>query len=442
MLNQADYLLKKSNRGAAIAPQEMRKAIAVGVLRDSRRREELDEHLDELELLADTAGFTVVQRVIQERKAIDPATYIGSGKVDEIATMAAALEVDAVIFDDELSPAQGRNLEAAIEKPVTDRTGIILDIFAQRARTKEAKTQVELARLQYLLPRLTGMWSHFTRQRGGGVNMKGEGESQIELDRRMTKNRISELRRDLEEIGKQAEHRRKGRTEAYKVSLVGYTNAGKSTLMNALTEAGVLAEDRLFATLDAAMRSLTLPSDDSVLLTDTVGFIRKLPPNLVASFRSTLDEINDADLLLHVVDSSHRVFEDQILATNEVLAELGAGEKPVLMVFNKVDRLEGTGQRARIAHLYPDSVAIAAKTGEGLENLLSVVQRRFEADRRELHLRLTPSQHRAVALLHQRARIIDTRYDDDGNTLMRVMISPKDLGQVQAEAGHEIEAIH
>lgn len=418
----------------------LKRAIAVGVLRDSRRREDLDEHLDELALLADTAGFEVVARVIQERKVIDPATFIGSGKVEEIATMVEALEAEAVIFDDELSPAQGRNLEEIIQKPVVDRTGIILDIFASRARSRESKTQVELARLQYMLPRLTGLWSHFTRQRGG-VGMRGEGETQLEMDRRMTKTRIAELRRDLAEIGKQAETRRKGRADAYKVSLVGYTNAGKSTLMNALTAASVLAEDRLFATLDAAMRSLTLPSSDQVLLTDTVGFIRKLPPNLVASFRSTLDEILDADLLLHVVDCSHPAFEEQIAATNEVLAELGAHDKPTIMVFNKVDRLEASGVRERLRELYPQSVAIAAKTGEGLDELLRLVQASFEGDRREVRLKLLPTQQRAIALLHDRARVLDTSYDEDGHTLIRVLIANKELGQIQAEVGHLLEPL-
>ncbi len=438
MLDQAKFTPQPNGT----TPNALRPAIAVGVLLDSRERAALEEHLDELALLADTAGFEIVARVVQERKSIDPATFIGSGKVEEIAALAEALNAEAVIFDDELSPAQGRNLEEVIKKPVTDRTGIILDIFASRARTKEARTQVELARLQYILPRLTGMWSHFTRQRGGGANMRGEGETQLEMDRRMTKARIADLRRELEEIRKQAETRRKGREEAYKVSLVGYTNAGKSTLMNALTEAGVLAENRLFATLDATMRTLDLPSGDHVLLTDTVGFIRKLPTNLVASFRSTLDEILDANLVLHVVDVSHQAWEEHVHATHEVLAELGASDKPMVMVFNKIDMMDGPGTRTRLAELYPDSaVVVAAKTGEGLDDLLKTVQRHFEGDRRTLQLRLLPSQQKAIALLHQRARVLETDYDGDGNTLLKVLITAKDLGQVAAEAGHALDPI-
>lgn len=404
---------------------------------DSRRRAELDEHLEELCQLADTAGFEIVARVVQERKVLDAATMIGSGKVAEIAALSKELESEFVIFDDELSPAQGRNLESLIGKPVTDRTGLILDIFASHARTREAKTQVELAQLQYLYPRLTNLWSHFTRQRGG-VNMKGEGETQLEIDRRLTKTRIAELRRELEDIRRQAETRRQGRGNAYKVSLVGYTNAGKSTLMNALTDAGVLVENRLFATLDPTMRTLILPAGEGVLLTDTVGFIRKLPPSLVASFRSTLDEINDADLILHVVDASHPSFQDHINATRQVLADLGASDKPVLMVFNKLDRLDGTGMVQRLQELESDSVVLSAKSGLGLDELRAQIQRHYEAERRVVHLKLTPMQHKAIALLHQRARVLESTYDDDGNTLISVLIAQKDLGQIQAEAGHPI----
>lgn len=438
MLDQA----KQTPQPNAGTPAGLRPAIAVGVLLDTRQRADLEDHLDELALLADTAGFEIVARVVQERRSVDPATYIGSGKVEEISALAEAFGAEAVIFDDELSPAQGRNLEEVIKKPVTDRTGIILDIFASRARTRESRTQVELARLQYILPRLTGMWSHFTRQRGGGTASKGEGETQLEMDRRMTKARIAELRRELEEIRKQAETRRKGRVEAFKVSLVGYTNAGKSTLMNALTEAGVLTENRLFATLDATMRALDLPSGEQVLLTDTVGFIRKLPTNLVASFRSTLDEILDANLILHVVDVSHRAYEDHIHATNQVLAELGASDKPMVMVFNKIDMMDGAGTRTRLGELYPeDSVVIAAKTGEGLGDLLGIVQRHFEGNRHTIQLRLTPTQQKAVALLHERSRVLETEYDEAGNTLMTVLITTKDLGQIATEAGHDLVPI-
>lgn len=423
-----------------LPPITLRPAVMVGVLLDGRMRGELDEHLEELELLADTAGFGVMGRIVQERKSINPATFIGSGKVEEVARMAAAFDAAVVIFDDELSPAQQRNLEEAIGRPVVDRTGLILDIFASRARTREAKTQVELAQLQYLLPRLAGLWSHFTRQRGGGVNMKGEGETQIEIDRRMTKTRIAELRRELGQIRLQAETRRKGRQGAYKISLVGYTNAGKSTLMNCLTSAGVLEENRLFATLDATMRILTLPSGAEVLLADTVGFIRKLPPNLVASFRSTLDEIQDADLLLHVADASHPCVEEQIAATEQVLSELGASGKPVIGVFNKADLL-GEGAREHLCELHPGSVVIAAKTGEGLASLRALIQQHHENGRRELWIRLTPAQHKAAALLHQRARIFETRYDDAGNTLLHLLIAAKDLGQLQAEVGYSFETV-
>jgi GTP-binding protein HflX len=417
-----------------------RRALAVGVVQDTRERAVVEEHLQELVQLADTAGFEVVSTVTQERRSIDPATFIGSGKVEEIRQLAEDLEIEAVIFDDELSPAQGRNLEKLIGKPVTDRTGIILDIFAWRARSREARVQVELARLQYLLPRLTGLWSHFTRQRGG-VGMRGEGETQLEMDRRMTKTRIAELRRELEEIRIQAIHRRQGRQDAYRVALVGYTNAGKSTLMNALTRADVLAENRLFATLDATMRSLELPSGDTVVLTDTVGFIRKLPPTLVASFRSTLDEVRDAHLLLHVVDLGHPAWDAQVEATQATLAELGVQERPTVMVFNQVDRPEARGQLPRIMAAFPGSVAISARTGEGLQTLLETIQTYHERERGDRWFRFGPEQHRAVSMLHGEANVREVLYEETGHTLVHARISEKELGRLQAACGHPFEVV-
>lgn len=411
----------------------MPKAIAVGVSTPKASKREVEEHLNELAQLAETAGIQVVQTIVQDRRAPDPATFIGSGKVEEVHLAAAAQGAEVILFDDELSPAQQRNLEKEIGKPVTDRTGLILDIFSRHARSRMAKTQVELARLQYTLPRLTGMWSHFTKQRGGGVNMKGEGETQLEMDKRMIKTRMAELRRELAEIAQQAAVRRKGREDVFKVSLVGYTNAGKSTLMNALTDAGVLAENKLFATLDTTMRQLVLPNGIEVVLSDTVGFIRKLPHQLVASFRSTLDEVVDADLLLHVVDASHPEFEAQIAATEGVLGELGIEGKPTILVFNKVDALEEAGLRDRLLAMPQEKILISARTGEGLDALLAAIQGHQERAFQAVTLMLPHSDGKTMALLHQVGAVLDTRYEADG-VIVKVKIAPADLARIESHS--------
>ncbi len=409
------------------------KAIAVGVSTPKSSKREVEEHLSELAQLADTAGIQVIQTVIQDRRNPDPATYIGSGKVEEVHLAAVAQGAEVILFDDELSPAQQRNLEKEIGKPVTDRTGLILDIFSRHARSRMAKTQVELAQLQYTLPRLTGMWSHFTKQRGGGVNMKGEGETQLEMDKRMIKTRMAELRRELADIAQQAAVRRKGREDVFKVSLVGYTNAGKSTLMNALTSAGVLAENKLFATLDTTMRQLALPNGIEIVLSDTVGFIRKLPHQLVASFRSTLDEVVDADLLLHVVDTSHAEFEAQIAATEGVLAELGIEGKPTLLVFNKVDALPEPGLRDRLLAMNTDKVLVSAKSGEGIEALLAAIQAQQERAFQAVTLLLPHTDGKVMALLHQVGAVLDTQYEAEG-VIVKVKITPADLARIESSA--------
>lgn len=413
--------------------QTIPKAIAVGVSTPKCSKREVEEHLSELSQLAETAGIQVVESITQDRRNPDPATYIGSGKVEEVHLAAVAHGAEVILFDDELSPAQQRNLEKEIGKPVTDRTGLILDIFSRHARSRMAKTQVELAQLQYTLPRLTGMWSHFTKQRGGGVNMKGEGETQLEMDKRMIKTRMAELRRELSEIAQQAAVRRKGREDVFKVSLVGYTNAGKSTLMNALTEAGVLAENKLFATLDTTMRQLTLPNGIEVVMADTVGFIRKLPHQLVASFRSTLDEVVDADLLLHVVDASHSEFEAQIEATEGVLAELGIEGKPTILVFNKVDALSEPGLRDRLLAKDAEKALISAKTGDGLHELLQAIQAHQERAFQSVTLMLPHTDGKAMALLHQVGAVLDTQYEAEG-VIVKVKITPSDLARIQSAA--------
>lgn len=313
-------------------------AVLVGVISSMQRSEQAEEYLDELEFLALTAGAEVKNRYLQRLHHPHPRTYIGEGKLEEIAGYVAAHEIDMVIFDDELSPSQLRNLEQILKVKILDRSNLILDIFASRARTAQARYQVELAQAQYLLPRLTRMWTHLSKQKGG-IGMKGPGETEIETDRRALRNKIDKLKERLALIDKQALTQRRNRDNKPRVALVGYTNVGKSTLMNLISKSEVFAENKLFATLDSTVRKVDWPGL-SFLLTDTVGFIRKLPHQLVECFKSTLDEIREADALLHVVDISHPGFEEQIRVVNETLKEIGARNKPVLLVFNKMDALK------------------------------------------------------------------------------------------------------
>jgi GTP-binding protein HflX len=334
------------------------RALLAGLCRDRRDAPLLEEHLQELGLLAETAGGEVVGRVVQERGPAHPATLLRRGKVEELATLARELRAGLAIFDDDLSPAQVRNLEEALSLKVLDRSALILDIFARRARSREARTQVELAQLRYLLPRLTRQWGHLSRQ-AGGIGQRGVGETQLEIDRRLVRRRIARLAEDLARIETERGEQRKRRRAEPRVALVGYTNAGKSTILNLLTGAGTFVEDRLFATLDPLVRRCDRGGRPPFLLIDTVGFIRKLPHHLVASFRSTLQEAADADLLLEVVDASSETLEDHLKTTREVLADLGFADRPVLVVFNKIDRVTASRlDRLRAAH--PDALLVSA----------------------------------------------------------------------------------
>jgi len=311
------------------------KAILVGVITQNQNETQLKEYLDELSFLAETAGAIEVKRFTQKVTHPDPKTFVGKGKLEEIFNYIQENEVHVIIFDDELSPSQARNIEKVIEIKVLDRSSLILDIFASRAQTSNARTQVELAQCQYLLPRLTRMWTHLERQKGG-IGLRGPGETQIETDRRIILNKIALLKEKLKTIDKQKSTQRKKRLQMVRVSLVGYTNVGKSTMMNMLSKSEVFAENKLFATLDTTIRKVVI-ENLPFLLTDTVGFIRKLPHHLIESFKSTLDEVKDSDVLVHVVDISHSNFEDQIQVVNETLADLEALDKPTIMVFNKID---------------------------------------------------------------------------------------------------------
>ncbi|ARN78380.1 GTPase HflX [Nonlabens spongiae] len=312
------------------------KAILIGVVTQQQTEEKLEEYLDELEFLAYTAGATVLKRFTQKMQHPNPKTFIGSGKMEEVAAYVETHDVGTVIFDDELTPAQQKNIEKILKSKIIDRTYLILDIFAQRAQTSYARTQVELAQYEYLLPRLVGLWTHLERQKGG-IGMRGPGETEIETDRRIVRDRISLLKKKLVTIDKQMATQRGNRGKLVRVALVGYTNVGKSTLMNVVSKSDVFAENKLFATLDTTVRKVVV-GNLPFLLTDTVGFIRKLPTQLVESFKSTLDEVREADLLLHVVDISHESFEDHIASVNGILEEIEALSKPTVMVFNKIDQ--------------------------------------------------------------------------------------------------------
>jgi GTP-binding protein HflX len=359
------------------------KAVLVGIYNRTVTKEKAEEYLEEMQLLAQTAGAVTLKVFLQKMDKVHSGTYVGKGKLEEIKAYIDENKVDLVIFDDDLTPSQVRNIDKALEVKVLDRSGIILHIFSERARSAQAKAQVELAQLQYLLPRLTGLWTHLSKQKGG-IGMKGAGEKEIETDRRNIRYKIDLLKEDLKKIDQQNQTRRKHRGEMVRVALVGYTNAGKSTLMNRLSKSDVLAEDKLFATLDTTVRKVVV---DQVpfLLSDTVGFLRKLPHDLVECFKSTLDEVRESDILLHVVDLSHPAFEEQLQVVNETLASLKANEKPTIVVFNKIDRLTAeerdTLEKTWIAREHAPATFVAAGANINIDvlkrQLLDLVRQEY-----------------------------------------------------------------
>jgi GTPase len=384
-------------------------------IKSSRARQQLGEHLEELAELADTAGATVVGEVTQMLDRPHPGTYLGKGKIEELRGAIDAQQATVIIFDDELSPAQGRNVETALNTRVVDRAELILDIFATRARTSEAKMQVELAQLEYTLPRLTRMWTHLEKFRGG-IGMRGPGETQLETDRRLINNRIKLLKERLVDVTRARVVQRQSRKGEFRVSLVGYTNAGKSSVLRALAgDSQVFVEDRLFATLDPLTREVRLGEHQKALVTDTVGFIRKLPHHLVASFRATLEEVNDAELLLHVIDASRSTWEDQVQVVEGVLAELGVVEKPVLHVFNKIDRLshdELLALQERVRDKYSDSIFVSAVADGGLEPLMRSLVTRVRMMRPIAEVRIPAADGRLLAELHREGEVLDQRSED------------------------------
>lgn len=407
-------------------------ALLVGVEIKSRQANwSMDDSLAELARLAETAGLVVLGVLEQRLDRPHPATLIGSGKVEELAALRADTGAQVIVFDEELSPAQQRELERAIRNDsvkVLDRTALILDIFAQHAHTREGSLQVELAQLEYRLPRLTRAWTHLARQTGGaaarggagGVGLRGPGETQLEVDRREIGRRIGHLKRELEEVRRhRAQYRRRRTEEAIPVvALVGYTNAGKSTLLNALSGADVYAADQLFATLDPTTRRVKLPGGREVLVTDTVGFIQKLPTALVAAFRATLEEIADADVVVHVVDITHEQVEQQVSTVLEVLGELGAGDRPMVTALNKIDSLPGAEGIDFADAALPNSVPISALTGAGLDVLMARLDEVLDADMQLIDVILPYSRGELLALVHQRGAILREEHAEAGTALV------------------------
>ena len=393
---------------------EKERAILVGIYGTDTPRWLAEEYLEELDLLADTAGADTIEKILQNRPHPDSTTYVGKGKLNELKQVAGNRNVDILIFDDDLTATQVRNIEKTAGIKVLDRSGLILDIFASRAKTSAAKTQVELAQLQYLLPRLTRFWTHLSRQKGG-IGTKGPGETQIETVRRLIGKRISTLKEKLEKLDKQRTTQRKGREESTRVALVGYTNAGKSTLMNTLTKTDVLAEDRLFATLDSTVRKLQL-ENHAVLMSDTVGFIRKLPHNLIESFKSTLDEVREADVLLHVVDASSRLVDDYIEIVENTLDEIGIGKKRSITVFNKIDRLKPQ-KLVDLKKGHPDALFISAYRGIGLTKLKERLEKLIEEDYVAFAYNVPMSHYKAVAFLHDVAIISEEHFEGNHVTI-------------------------
>lgn len=387
----------------------------------------VDDSLEELKQLADTAGATVIKKFIQKRPKPDPAFFIGRGKVQELALYAQQENIDLCIFDDELSPAQQRNIESVMGIRILDRTALILDIFAQRARTNEGKLQVELAQLQYTLPRIMGKGLMLSRL-GGGIGTRGPGETKLEVDRRRIRDRIAFIKEQIEKVkAVRSLHRSKRKkNNVFEVSLVGYTNAGKSTLLNTLTNSDIYAKDQLFATLDPTTRQLTLPNKQEIIITDTVGFIQRLPHQLIAAFRSTLEVVTEADLLVHVIDVSHELYKEQAAAVHEVLKEIGAETKPVITVYNKIDKLPPDSKLADRLALKEDTVCISAAKKLNLETLQQMIETHLKSKAVEVTLCIPYAETAKAAQLHETANVLEQEYTENG-AVMKVILPVEDL---------------
>ncbi len=419
-----------SHRKSPGAPPLKEKTILVGLESNGVSRWDLEDSLEELGLLAATAGATVVDTFVQKMDKPTAPYYIGKGKAEEIGKACEEKQAASLIFDDELSPAQGRNLEKITSRKVLDRTQLILDIFAQRARSREGRLQIELAQLHYLLPRLTRMWTHLSRQ-SGGIGTRGPGETQLEVDRRRIQERIARLDRELREVRKNRGIQREGRLRRNwpVATLVGYTNAGKSSLLNRLTGAEVLAEDKLFATLDPTTRQLLLPNHQKLLLTDTVGFIRKLPHTLIESFKATLEEVQLADLLIHVADVSHPQLHEQMAAVESTLKELGGEGKQCVLVLNKIDALPNPDILEGLQSRFPMSAAISARTGEGIPDLIRLLEQALSEWRCRMCYHIPTTEAALLAEIHRVGHVLDIQYDGD-NAVVTAHVPPQLAGRL------------
>jgi GTPase len=391
------------------------KAITVGIVDKFEKLTDLESSLAELSRLLETLGIETLGRVIQHKAAKSPQYKIGKGKLEELRETLYETRADLVVFDGDLTPGQARNIQKELRVPVSDRTGIILDIFSQHARSRESKLQIELARLEYSYSRLKRKWTHLHRQRGGYGSSFGEGETQLEVDRRITKSKIGQVRAKLEKIRKQREVRKKQRSNFFQVAIVGYTNSGKSTLLNCMTESTALVQDKLFATLDPTTRIIRPEEKPAILFSDTVGFIRKLPHHLVASFRSTFEQIHDSDLLLHVVDVSDPQYQQRILDTIEVLKELGLDEFPRMLILNKADRIGGIRdvKSKMIRSIYPGSVLISARTKSGLTDLKAKIYNFFLSKMSEGSIRIAFGGERFLRDIYELTRVLETSFEED-----------------------------
>ena len=408
------------------------KALLIGVIKLGNTDEMIKEHLDELELLAQTAGAEVVGRITQRVSKINPATFIGKGKANQVIDQSKELDVRLIIFDDELSPAQIKNYHKISEDiKVLDRSGLILDIFRKHARTKEATTQVDLAYLEYLLPRLTRQWTHLERQMGGIGTRAGMGETQIEVDRRLIRTRITRLKKDLEKIEKERETQSIRRESEFRVSLVGYTNAGKSTLFKALTGSDVYIQDQLFATLDTTIRKLALDASHTILLSDTVGFIRKLPHNLVASFKSTLKEVLEADLIVMVLDMSSPQISDHMDTITDVLKEMSADSIPIVHVLNKVDLISDGNMIEKLQRSFPESVTISAHQHLKLSDLTCKIVEKMESNYQTIDLQLSYEDGKSIAQVQQGVEVLERAYEEEGVKL-KIRGSKSRINQIMA----------